>query len=44
MVAGLSSEEVASILDMLPGAVRTAQARALTKLRAVLDRSDEVEP
>lgn len=42
VVAGLSSEEVASILDMLPGAVRTAQARALAKLRAVLDRSDEV--
>ncbi|HEY5108051.1 MAG TPA: sigma-70 family RNA polymerase sigma factor [Acidimicrobiales bacterium] len=42
VVAGLSSEEVATILDMKPGAVRTAQARALDKLRAVLDRSEEV--
>ena len=42
VVAGLSSEEVASILDMLPGAVRTAQARALAKLRAALERYDEV--
>ena len=41
VVAGLSSEEVASILDLSPGAVRTAQARALAKLRAVLARSDE---
>ena len=42
VVAGLSSDEVASILDMQPGAVRTAQARALDKLRAVLARSEEV--
>lgn len=42
VVAGLSSEEVASILDMQPGAVRTAQARALDKLRAVMARSEEV--
>ena len=36
VVAGLSSEEVAAILDMRPGAVRTAQARALDKLRSIL--------
>jgi RNA polymerase sigma-70 factor (ECF subfamily) len=42
VVAGLSSEEVASILDMRPGAVRTAQARALDKLRSVLAWSEEV--
>ena len=37
VVAGLSSDAVATILDMRPGAVRTAQARALDKLRAALD-------
>jgi len=42
VVAGLSSDEVASILDMRPGAVRTAQARALDKLRAILQRAEEV--
>jgi RNA polymerase sigma-70 factor (ECF subfamily) len=34
VVAGLSSEQVADILDMKPGAVRMAQARALERLRA----------
>lgn len=42
VVAGLSSEEVGSILDMRPGAVRTAQARALDRLRSILQRSEEV--
>ena len=41
VVAGLSSDEVASMLDMRPGAVRTAQARALDKLRTILSRSEE---
>jgi len=36
VIAHLSSEEVAAILDMSPGAVRMAQARALTRLRATL--------
>ncbi len=34
VVAGLSADEVASILEMRPGAVRMAQARALERLRA----------
>jgi len=42
VVAGLSSDEVASILDMRPGAVRTAQARALDRLRTILARFEEV--
>ena len=42
VVAGLSSEDVASILDMNPGAVRTAQARALDRLRVILGRAEEV--
>lgn len=40
VVAGLSADEVATILDMGPGAVRMAQARALGRLRAVLDLAD----
>lgn len=36
VVAGLSSEQVAAALDMSPGAVRMAQARALTKLRNLM--------
>jgi RNA polymerase sigma-70 factor (ECF subfamily) len=36
VVAGLSSEEVARILGMRPGAVRMAQARALARLRTML--------
>ena len=44
VVAGLTSDEVASVLDMRPGAVRTAQARALDKLRAILLRGEEVLP
>jgi RNA polymerase sigma-70 factor, ECF subfamily len=36
VVAGLSAEEVATVLDMRPGAVRTAQSRALERLRSLL--------
>jgi RNA polymerase sigma-70 factor (ECF subfamily) len=36
VVAGLTSEQVAVVLAMSPGAVRMAQARALTKLRNLL--------
>jgi RNA polymerase sigma-70 factor (ECF subfamily) len=39
-VAGLSSDEVGSVLSMNPGAVRMAHARALARLRDLL----EVEP
>ncbi|MDQ1703997.1 MAG: polymerase sigma-70 factor, subfamily [Frankiaceae bacterium] len=34
VAAGLSAEETAAVLDMTPGAVRVAQHRALSKLRA----------
>jgi RNA polymerase sigma-70 factor, ECF subfamily len=40
VVAGLSAEEAASVLGMRPGAVRTAQSRALTRLRALLSDSE----
>jgi len=36
VVAGLSSEEVATILSMRPSAVRMAQMRALEKLRSLM--------
>jgi RNA polymerase sigma-70 factor (ECF subfamily) len=36
VVGGLSSEEVAYVLGMRPGAVRTAQSRALTRMRTYL--------
>ena len=36
VIAGLSSEQVAVVLAMSPGAVRMAQARALTKLRNLM--------
>jgi RNA polymerase sigma-70 factor (ECF subfamily) len=42
VVAGLSSEHVASVLDMSPGAVRMAQARALDKLRGLMPQ--DVQP
>ena len=42
VVAGLSAEEVASVLDMRPGAVRTAQSRALERLRGLLLQVEEV--
>ena len=37
VIAGLTSEEVAVLLDKSPGAVRTAQSRALTHLRRLLE-------
>jgi RNA polymerase sigma-70 factor, ECF subfamily len=36
VVAGLSADEVAEVLDMRSGAVRTAQSRALERLRGLL--------
>jgi len=42
VVAGLSAEEVAAVLDMRPGAVRTAQSRALERLRGLLVQVEEV--
>ena len=37
VVAGLSAEEAASVLGKRPGAIRTAQYRALSHLRAILE-------
>lgn len=42
VVAGFSAEQVALVLNMSPGAVRTAQTRALTKLRNLMP--EEVQP
>jgi RNA polymerase sigma-70 factor, ECF subfamily len=42
VVAGLSSDEFASVLGMQPGAVRMAQARALDRLRGHLATLEEV--
>jgi len=36
VVAGLTSDEVATILSMRPSAVRMAQMRALEKLRSLM--------
>jgi RNA polymerase sigma-70 factor (ECF subfamily) len=36
VVAGLSSDDVAGVLDMKAGTVRMAQARALERLRALM--------
>jgi RNA polymerase sigma-70 factor (ECF subfamily) len=43
VVAGLSADEVADILDMRPGAVRMAQARALDRLRSHFAAAAEVD-
>jgi RNA polymerase sigma-70 factor, ECF subfamily len=40
VVAGLTSEDTASVLGMRSGAVRTAQARALGRLRTILAQAD----
>lgn len=40
VVAGLSAEEVAGVLGRRPGAVRTAQSRALARLRRLLADED----
>lgn len=37
IAGGLSAAQTAAVLDMSPGAVRVAQHRALTRLRATLD-------
>lgn len=37
VVAGLTSDEVAAVIGKRPGAVRMAQARALERLRALLE-------
>ncbi len=42
VVAGFSADEVAELLDMQPGAVRTAQSRALDRLRSLLVPAEEV--
>ncbi|PZS16224.1 MAG: RNA polymerase subunit sigma [Acidimicrobiales bacterium] len=39
VLAGLSSEEVATVLGKRPGAVRMAQSRALERLRQSLEKS-----
>jgi RNA polymerase sigma-70 factor, ECF subfamily len=41
IVAGLSSEQVGAVLDKAPGAVRTAQSRALARLRQLLEADDD---
>ncbi|HEX3794212.1 MAG TPA: sigma-70 family RNA polymerase sigma factor [Acidimicrobiales bacterium] len=42
VVAGLSAEEVASVLNRRPGAVRMAQSRALDRLRAGMNEEARV--
>ena len=37
LIAGLTSEETAHVLGRRPGAVRMAQSRALSRLRAILE-------
>jgi len=41
VLAGLSSEEVGALIGKKAEAVRTAQSRALAKLRAMMTESDE---
>jgi RNA polymerase sigma-70 factor (ECF subfamily) len=41
VVAELSTDEVASVLGRKPGAVRMAQSRALTRLRALISEESE---
>jgi RNA polymerase sigma-70 factor (ECF subfamily) len=38
VVAGLSAEDVAKVLGKRPGAIRTAQSRALSHLRGLMER------
>ena len=40
VVAGLTSEQVGAVLGMKPDAVRTAQSRALARLRRLVAESD----
>jgi RNA polymerase sigma-70 factor, ECF subfamily len=41
LIGGLSSEEAAYVLRMRPGAVRTAQSRALARMRTYLAEEDQ---
>ena len=41
VIAGLSAEQVGAVLGRNPGAVRTAQSRALAHLRELMDQHDE---
>ena len=41
VIAGLSVEQTASVLEKAPGAVRTAQSRALGRLRQLITAHDE---
>jgi RNA polymerase sigma-70 factor, ECF subfamily len=41
VIAGLSAEQVGEVLGRNPGAVRTAQSRALAHLRELMDQHDE---
>ena len=41
VAVGMSADEVATALDMTPGAVRVAQHRALGKLRSLVDSDGE---
>lgn len=40
VVAGLSAQQVAAVLDKRPGAVRSAQSRALSRLRQLMEEHD----
>ncbi len=40
VIAGLSVEQAASVLEKAPGAVRTAQSRALGRLRQLIEAND----
>jgi len=40
VIAGLSADEVAAVLGKRPGAIRTAQSRALAHLRAIMEQGD----
>ncbi len=40
VIAGLSAEQVASMLSKRPGAVRSAQSRALSRLRTFMELDD----
>jgi RNA polymerase sigma-70 factor, ECF subfamily len=41
VIAGLSAEQVGEVLSRKPGAVRTAQSRALAHLRELMEARDE---
>lgn len=41
VVAGLSAEQTGAVLGRRPGAIRTAQSRALARLRRLMEQIDE---